>query len=250
MSILLFSIFFSFSFFRIQSEIVIKTLSHPHPQSQLHYYSNRPGLKPCISTDPEYQLECELERQGERQVQVQSCRLTGPCDTESARQEGILSECQSEREQRQSDHQQQSGLLSLQRQSKPSTEHGQIERQPEKRAEPRSERQSHSESAVTPEVQSERTRRVSPSILEKMRQFENNDDVNAFSSGSSQESDKEFYSQYVQGTEPRKFVGLPNESKDSNGDKMSVGEDTAIGSNADVNVSDSQNMSNKETTSS
>ena len=79
-----------------------------------------------------------------------------------------------------------------------------------------------------------------------MRQFENNDDVNELSSDSSQESDKKFYSQYVQGTEPRSFVGLPNESKDSNDDKMSVGEYTAIGSNADVNVSDSQKMSNKK----
>ena len=82
-----------------------------------------------------------------------------------------------------------------------------------------------------------------------MRQFENTDDLNEFSSGSSQESDKEFYSEYVQDTESRNFVGLPNEWQDSNDDKMSVGEDTAIGSNADVNVTESQNISNKETTS-
>ena len=52
-----------------------------------------------------------------------------------------------------------------------------------------------------------------------MRQFENADMRNESGANTSDESDNEFYTQYVQGTNPRNFGGLS-----TNDDKMSIGD--------------------------
>ena len=53
-----------------------------------------------------------------------------------------------------------------------------------------------------------------------MRQFENTDMRNESGANRSDESDNEFYTQYVQGTNPRNFGGVS-----TNDDKMSVGDE-------------------------
>ena len=82
----------------------------------------------------------------------------------------------------------------------------------------------------TPMAHMENTRKVSPSILQRMRRFEKNDnDTHVSSEGSSEDSDNEFYSQYVQGTKPRNF-GVINNGNDI--EQMVIGDDET---NTDLN---------------
>ena len=84
--------------------------------------------------------------------------------------------------------------------------------QPQKGAEQLTERSYDPGSERTPSSHADNTRKVSPNILQRMRQFENNDnEANESGEGSSQDSNNEFYSQYMQGTKPRNFGGLPKD---------------------------------------
>ena len=79
-----------------------------------------------------------------------------------------------------------------------------------------------------------------------MRQFENKDNINESSTTSIQDSDDEFYTQYVHGTNPRSFGGLPTESNESKDDKMSIGgDDTVKGQSGDESGSELQTMADK-----
>ena len=202
--------------------------------------------------------ECESERQYERQNQTKSRDLSGSIDTdrhlEHTRGGGISSERHLEREKCDSAYQRQSGQTLFQRQTenqsqaRSSSEHGrQIERQSgERQREKQSEHSYHSASEVTPDVRLECTRRVSPGILDQMRQFENKDNINESSTTSIQDSDDEFYTQYVQGTNPRSFGGLPTESNESKDDKISIGgDDTVKGPSGDESGSELQTMADK-----
>ena len=87
--------------------------------------------------------------------------------------------------------------------------------QPQKGEGQQTERSYDTEPQRTPSSHVDNTRKVSPNILQRMRQFENNDnEENESGEGSSQDSDNEFYSQYVQGTKPRIFEGLPKDRND------------------------------------
>ena len=105
--------------------------------------------------------------------------------------------------------------------------------QPQKGEEQQTEHSYDTAPERTPSSHVDNTRKVPPNILQRMRQFENNDnEENESGEGSSQDSDNEFYSQYVQGTKPRNFGGLP---KDRNDEQMIVGDgDTTIDPNADL----------------
>ena len=124
---------------------------------------------------------------------------------EHARGGGISSERHLEREKCESAYQRQSGQTLFQRQTenqsqaRSSSELGrQIERKSgERQREKQSECPYHSASEVTPDVRLECTRRVSPGILAQVRQFENKDNINESSTTSIQDSDDEFYTQYV-----------------------------------------------------
>ena len=70
---------------------------------------------------------------------------------------------------------------------------------------------------VTPDANSGHARRVSPGIRAQVRKFENADMRNESGANTSDGSDNEFYTEYVQGRNPRNFGGLS-----TNDDKMSV----------------------------
>ena len=98
-------------------------------------------------------------------------------------------------------------------------------------------------STVTPDANLGHARRVSPGIRAQVRQFENADMRNESGANTSDESDNEFYTQYVQGTNPRNFGGLS-----TNDDKMSIGDGGSdkVPSGEELSTSNLQTIAEQE----
>ena len=153
--------------------------------------------------------ECEAERQSEYRNQSQQGRLSESVEID-ANERHIERDRQRQSEQSLFQHQSEN-------QSKSNTEkeplrESDMEQHPIASHDPAG-------STVTPDTNLGHARRVSPGIRAQMRQFENADMRNESGANTSDESDNEFYTQYVQGTNPRNFGGVS-----TNDDKMSVGD--------------------------